>query len=184
MRPVVSFVSSPTYALVKFLDRWFKSRVEFESPYSVKNSVSLADRLKDDILPPGSTLCSFDVVGLFPSILRATAMKHMGDLLVRSNICHEELAEFFSLLNICWFPNFCKFQGKFFEFPEEVGTPIGFPLGSLISEVFMSKFELDFFFVWPGAFGSYILLAQVRRRCVVYVDRSPRSPFGVSQVSQ
>ena len=100
MRPVVSFVSFPTYFLAKFLDRWFKSRVDFESPYSIKNSVSLADKLKDDILPPGSILCSFDVVDLFPSIPRATAMQHMGDLVVYSNICHKELAEFFNLLNI------------------------------------------------------------------------------------
>ena len=39
MRPVVSFVSSPTYYLAKFLDRWFKSRIEFVPPHSVINSV-------------------------------------------------------------------------------------------------------------------------------------------------
>ena len=67
MRPVVSFISSPTYLLAKFLDRWFKAYIGFESPHSVLNSASLADVLKDVSLPPGTTLCSFDVVGLFPN---------------------------------------------------------------------------------------------------------------------
>ena len=145
MRPVVSFVSSPTYSLAKYLDRWFKSRTEFESPYSVKNSSSLAHSLKNESLPAGSTLCSFDVVGLFPNIPKAVTMQRMGELLVNSNTPHEELSEFFDLLKICWSPNFCKFNSKFFEFPDEVGIPIGSPLGSLISEVFMSKFESDLF---------------------------------------
>jgi len=69
----------------------------------------------------------------------------MGDLLVKSNTPHEQIQEFFDLLKLCWSPNFCKFNGKFYEFPEEVGIPIGSPLGSLISEVFMSKFEHDLF---------------------------------------
>ena len=125
LRPVVSFVSFPTYTMAKFLDHWFKSRAEFESPYSVKNLVFLTDKLKDDLLPPGSTLCSSDKVGLFPSIPRATAMHLTSHLLVHLNICRKELAEFFNLLNSCWFPNFCKFEGKFFKFPEEVGSLLG-----------------------------------------------------------
>ena len=32
VRPVVSYVSAPTYLLAKFLDRWFKSVVDFVSP--------------------------------------------------------------------------------------------------------------------------------------------------------
>ena len=94
-------------------------------------------------LPPGTILCSFDVVGLFPDIPKVPTVQHMGDLLV--NTPHDELQEFFTLLNICWSLNFCKFNGKLYEFSEEVGIPIGSPLGSLVSEIFMSKFEGDLF---------------------------------------
>jgi hypothetical protein len=86
-----------------------------------------------------------DVDGLFPNIPKAVTLQRMGELLVKINTPHEEIVEFFDLLNICWSPDFCKFNNKFFEFPEEVGIPIGSPLGSLISEVFMSGFEIDLF---------------------------------------
>jgi hypothetical protein len=102
-------------------------------------------KIKDIVHPPGAILCLFDVAGLFPSIPKAVTIQRLGELLVNSNIPHEEIAEFFDLLKICWSPNYCKFRGDFYEFPEEVGIPIGSPLGSLISEVFMSKFEHDLF---------------------------------------
>ena len=72
-------------------------------------------------------------------------MQRMGELLVNANIPHNELGEFFDLLNICWSPNYCKFERKFFDFPDEVGIPIGSPLGFLISEIFISKVEFDIF---------------------------------------
>ena len=97
------------------------------------------------LLPADTIFCSFDVIGLFPNIPKAVTMQRMGELLVNFNTPHEELSEFFDLLRLCWTPNFCKFNGKFYEFSEEVGIPIGSPLGSLISEVFMSKFESDLF---------------------------------------
>ena len=72
-------------------------------------------------------------------------MQYLGELLINCNIPHEEIGEFFDLLKICWTPNYCKFKGDFYKFPEEVVIPIGSPLGSLISEVLMSKFERDLF---------------------------------------
>jgi len=145
MRPVVSFISSPTYLLAKSLDSWFKSNVEFVSPYSIKNSAALVEKIKDIILPPGFVFRSVDAIGLFPSIPKAVTLQCLGELLVKAEIPHHVIAEFFDLLKICWSPNFCKFRGKFYEFPEEVGIPIGSPLGSLISEIFMFKFEKDLF---------------------------------------
>ena len=45
LRPVVSFVSAPSYLLVKFLDNWFKQVTCFHSPLSIKNSVELVSDL-------------------------------------------------------------------------------------------------------------------------------------------
>ena len=59
MRLVVSFVSSPTYLLGKFLDRWFKHYVELDSPYSVKNSITLVDTIKSISHPPGTIFFFF-----------------------------------------------------------------------------------------------------------------------------
>ena len=54
VRPIVSYVLAPTYLLAKFLDRWVKSVVDFVSPYSIKNSVTLVDCVKNIDPPPNS----------------------------------------------------------------------------------------------------------------------------------
>ena len=51
----------------------------------------------------------FDVVGLFPHILKAVTMEAIGRLLTEANVSHDELTEFFALLNCCWCPNY--YQG-------------------------------------------------------------------------
>mgnify|MGYP000966245262 CR=1 FL=1 len=100
LRPVVSYVSAPTYLLAKFLDRWFKSTTDFTPLYSVKNSVTLVDKIKHVDPPPGSSLISFDVVALFPRVPRAPTLQAMGELLVSANCDHEVITEFFNLIRI------------------------------------------------------------------------------------
>ena len=107
------------------------------------------------IIPPDSSLVSFDVVGLYPHIPKGLTIQVMGELLVKAGCDHEVITEFFDLLRTCWSPNFCQYNYKFYEFPEEVGIPIGSPLGSLISEVFMHLYEETLFS------SNHILLSHV-----------------------
>ena len=86
-----------------------------------------------------------DVVGLFPHIPKAVTMEAMDRLLTEANVGHDELTEFFALLNCCWCPNYCQFKGEIFEFPDEVGIRIGSLWGSLLAEVFMHTFEKNLF---------------------------------------
>jgi len=58
MRPVVSFISSPTYKLAKYLDTWFKSVSNFHPPFS-KNSVELCNVLTEAPTPPSWKYCHF-----------------------------------------------------------------------------------------------------------------------------
>ena len=43
IRPVVSYISSPTYRLCKFLDNWFKKQTNFQPQFSVKNTLELVN---------------------------------------------------------------------------------------------------------------------------------------------
>ena len=74
VRPVVSYELAPTYLPAKFLDRWFKSVVDFVSPYFLKNSITLVEKIKNVNPPPNSSLISFDVVGLYPHIPKAPTL--------------------------------------------------------------------------------------------------------------
>ena len=67
MKPVVSFISAPTYRLAKFLNNWIKSVTTINSPFSIENSVDLANKIQSIDIPLGSQLISFDVKALYPS---------------------------------------------------------------------------------------------------------------------
>ena len=89
--------------------------------------MTLVDCVKNIDPPHNSSLLSFDVVSLFPRIRKAPTLQAMGELLVSAGCDHEIITEFFNLIRICWSPNFCQYQYKFYTFSEEVGIPIDSP---------------------------------------------------------
>ena len=67
LRPIVSFVSSPTYAISGYLARILLPVVE-NTDYTVKNVCEFADFIRDNTLNACEELVSFDVVSLFTKI--------------------------------------------------------------------------------------------------------------------
>ena len=125
VRPIDSYVSAPTYILAKILNRWFRSVVDFLSPYSVKNLVTLVDRVKYIYPPLDSSLLSSDVVGLFPRIPASLNLQAMGELFMSVGCDHEIITS--DLIRICWSPNFCQYQYKFYVFFQISRHPDRFP---------------------------------------------------------
>ena len=74
MRPIVSFVNSPTYAISGYLAR-ILSPVVGNTDYTVKNSCEFADFIRDKTLNACEELVSFDVVSLFTKIPVDLAVK-------------------------------------------------------------------------------------------------------------
>ena len=67
MRPIVSFISSPTYALSKFLAKTLSPLVGKTESY-VASSSDFIDFSKTVRIPQGYALFSFDVVSLFTNV--------------------------------------------------------------------------------------------------------------------
>ena len=67
LRPIVSFVNSPTYAISGYLAR-ILSPVVGNTDYTVKNSCEFADFTRDKTLNACEESVSFDVVSLFTKI--------------------------------------------------------------------------------------------------------------------
>ena len=86
MRPVVSFISAPSYKLAKYLDTWYKQLVDFRSPYSVKNSIELAETLTQTSPPPVEVLSYLsmllDCIPTFPSIPLRRTWKNFFEMLM------------------------------------------------------------------------------------------------------
>ena len=74
LRPIVSFVNSPTYAISGYLAR-ILSPVVGNTDYTVKNSCEFADFIRDKTLNACEELVSFDVVSLFTKISVDVAVK-------------------------------------------------------------------------------------------------------------
>ena len=74
LRPIVSFVSSPTYAISGYLARILLPVVG-NTDYTVKNSCEFADFIRDKTLNACEELVSFDVVSLFTKIPVDLAVK-------------------------------------------------------------------------------------------------------------
>ena len=74
MRPIASFVNSPTYAISGYLAR-ILSPVVGNTDYTVKNSCEFADFRRDKTPNACDELVSFDVVSLFTKIPVDLAVK-------------------------------------------------------------------------------------------------------------
>ena len=74
LRPIVSFVSSPTYAISGYLARILLPVVG-NTDYTVKNVCEFADFIRDNTLNAWEELVSFDVVSLFTKIPVDLAVK-------------------------------------------------------------------------------------------------------------
>ena len=66
LRPIVSFINSPTYNLSKFLSRILSSLLV--NRYSVRNSKKFVDYVQNFTISESEILVSFDVVSLFTSV--------------------------------------------------------------------------------------------------------------------
>lgn len=86
VRPIVSFISSPTYKLAKYLNRWFQWSTDFQSEFSIKNSNELIGKIRDFIPPPGSILVSFDVAGLFTNVPLVPTLESIDKILKEANV--------------------------------------------------------------------------------------------------
>ena len=59
LRPVVSYLSSPSYRLAKYLDKWFKQNSCFDPHLSIKNSSELISTLALTPPPPAGKHINF-----------------------------------------------------------------------------------------------------------------------------
>ena len=75
LRPIVTFVSSPTYAIYGYLARILLPVVG-NTDYTVKNVCEFADFISDNTLNTCEELVSFDVVSLF-SLLSICIQGHL-----------------------------------------------------------------------------------------------------------
>lgn len=140
MRPIVSNINTPCYAIAKWLVKEVKMLPPINS-LSVKNSLEFAEKMKDIIVGNDEVLVSFDVTSLFPSIPVDVALNQMEIYLNNCNIPNDKKQLYICAARLCMRHSYFQFRDKFYVV--EKGTNMGNPLSPMISEFFMSHFEIE-----------------------------------------
>ena len=129
LRPIVSAIGSPTYALAKHLTFLLQPYIGQTDTY-VKDSTHFISKIKDLTLEENDRLVSFDVVSLFTKVPLNDAMGHI------QQIFPEDISRLFKH---CLTTTYFSYDGKFYEQTE--GVAMGSPLSPVVANFFMEKLE-------------------------------------------
>lgn len=142
IRPVVSFVNTPSCMISKFILNLIMQLTCFKPKNGIKNSKDFADKLHNFDLPNKNIMVSFDVTNLFTMVPRDEAVVMVKDLLYMKGVDTERVVNILSVLNICLKQNFFKFNNSCYE--QEDGLAMGSCLSPFLAEVFMDFLENNY----------------------------------------
>ena len=142
LRPIVSFVNSPTYVISGYL-AWILSPVVGNTDYTVKNSCKFADFIRDKTLNSREELVSFDVVSLFTKIpvdlatkVADERLREYASLGQRTSLPVEDIVH---LLSFCPKTTQFAYNGTYYQ--QVFGTAMGSPVSAVIANMVMEDVE-------------------------------------------
>ena len=142
LRPIVSFVNSPTYGVSSFLAK-ILSPVVGNTKNTVKNSCHFAEFVRGKTLKADQVLVSFDVVSLFTNIpvdlaikVATKRLRQDATLLQRTSLPVEDIVD---LLSFCLNTTYFVFEGCYYQ--QVFGTAMGSPVSAVIANLVMEDVE-------------------------------------------
>ncbi|XP_055714366.1 uncharacterized protein LOC129808607 [Phlebotomus papatasi] len=136
LRPVVSYIGSPNYALAKFVASLLSPLTD--SPYNVKNSLEVSRFVTGQVLPEGYIVVSLDVVSLFTNVPIDLVM---SEIEVRFHEIEPhtplEKSEVLQLAEFCLRSGYFTYAGKFYL--QKDGVAMGSPIGPIAADIAMQK---------------------------------------------
>ena len=143
LRPIVSFVNSPTYNVSRYLARVL-SPVVGNTDNTVKNSQHFAEFIRGETLDADQMLVSFDVVSLFTKIPVDLAIKVArnrlryddSNLWQRTSLPLEDITV---LLSFCLNTTQFVFEGTYYK--QVFGTAMSSPGSAVIANLVMEDID-------------------------------------------
>ncbi len=155
LRPVVSYVGSPLYNLAGYLGKIISQSLSNKHP--VKNSYEFYNSIKNQRVPPGYILASFDVVSLFTCIPQSFLLECI-DLRWESISKHTtmDVSTFKEAVKLCLENSYFVYNGvAYYQISgSPMGSPISSALANLAMEVMLERitnllpFDLPFLFIF------------------------------------
>ena len=142
LRPIVSFVSSPSYELSRYLSKILAPLIGNSDSF-VRSSSQFVSFITSKTINPDERLVSFDVVSLFTKVPVELALDVANRRLSSddtlpscSNLSVQELL---CLLEFCLKATYLCFRGRFFK--QTYGTAMGSPVSVSIANLVMEDVE-------------------------------------------
>jgi hypothetical protein len=142
IRPIVSFIDSPTYKLAQHLSR-ILTPISDMGATKLKNTMDAKITLQEQIIPHDYSLVSLDVKSLFTCIPQdfalnscELALNNYTDLTEHTAL---DAAEVLMLTKLCL--ESCTFQWNNNFYKQIRGCPMGSPISVVIAELTMQNFE-------------------------------------------
>ena len=134
LRPIVSFIGSPTYDLSKHLSKLLSPLVGTSSS-AVRNSRDFVDFISTQTIEDDECLVSFDVISLFTNVPIGLAVSVARQSLEADETLYDQTSlsveNIISLLELCLNATFLVFRGSFCR--QTFGTAMGSPVSVTVA---------------------------------------------------
>lgn len=118
----------------------FTQTVNWSPKHTVKNSIELANNLKDVKIPTNAKLISLDVDSLFTNVDTEETITSLSHIIKdNSNLSTSETNNFCHLMDFVTKNNFFMYKDEFFKLTE--GLPMGAPCSPMLADIFMDKYD-------------------------------------------
>ena len=179
LRPILSAIGTPTYALAKFLVPLLRPLTE--NCYTVTDSFSFAKEISS-IEAKGLYMTSFDAESLFTNIpldetvtICTSALFPGGTNLLPEDYSTLTSNEFASLLKTAVSEVPFLFNGEYYK--QIDGVAMGSPLGPSLANAFLAKWETEWLNSCPSAFKPVFYRRYVDDTFVLFKSRDHVAPF-------
>ncbi len=136
LRPVVSFINSPTYQTAKFVCNLLSNLSS--NQYNIKDSFQFYHNIKTHTIPSEHIIISLDVKSLFTNIPIKLATDIIADKWEKlQSITQTKLTkvEFFQLLSLCCDEGYLVHKAKYYRMVD--GVAMGSPLAPIVADLVM-----------------------------------------------
>ena len=139
LRPILSMVNSAQHKLAKFLNMTLEPVLKYFSEYSLKDSFTFVDKIKD-MDAQNTFIASFDVKSLFTNVPLEEVIEICVDTLYKISNPTVSRKNFKKLLKLA--TSGVKFSFNSLIYSQKDGIAMGSPLGPTLANIFMGYIEL------------------------------------------
>ena len=142
VRPIVNYIPAPAYKVKKYLNKLLKQKLIINNTYNIKNSKHLTQLLSNIRINRNAKIISLDIKDMYSNVPTEETIKIIENQLLLLNSNTDEIKQLISMLKITLKQNYFIYNN--INYLQLDGLPMGSPLSSLISEIFLQSIENQF----------------------------------------